>query len=227
MKFAATSDLHGDLPKIEECDALLICGDLSPVMQQRDHEAMTEWMTVVFNDWVNKLPCDKVFLIAGNHDFWMEARREDPTLWNNLSSFVSGKLIVLDNQLYDYNGVKIYGTPECQWISNKWAYMNGDVELKARFEDIPENLDILMTHQPPYACGMGTVYESKWHNEFGSFTLANAIVKKKPKYALCGHVHSGEHKPQIKEGTTYVNVSYKDESYSPAYNIFYFEFEEI
>ena len=223
MKFAATSDLHGDLPKIEECDALLICGDISPVIPQRDHKAMTEWMTVVFNDWVNKLPCDKVFLIAGNHDFWMDARREDPTLWNDLSSFVSGKLIVLDNQSYDYKGISIYGTPECQWISKHWAYMNGDVELKARFDDIPENLDILMTHQAPHAYGMGTSFDSKWRPEFGSFTLAKAILDKKPKYALCGHIHSGEHRPQIKGATTYVNVSYKDENYSPAYNVFYFE----
>ena len=36
MKFVATSDIHGDLPKIPECDAVLICGDISPVLIQRD-----------------------------------------------------------------------------------------------------------------------------------------------------------------------------------------------
>ena len=36
MKFIATSDIHGDLPKIPECDAVLICGDISPVLIQRN-----------------------------------------------------------------------------------------------------------------------------------------------------------------------------------------------
>ena len=68
MKIAAISDLHGNLPIIEQCDALLICGDISPLMIQRNDEAMTRWMQGAFNTWINKLPCDKVFLIAGNHD---------------------------------------------------------------------------------------------------------------------------------------------------------------
>lgn len=223
MKFIATSDIHGDLPKIPECDAVLICGDISPVLIQRNMTSMTDWMTTVFNHWVNGLPCDKVFLIGGNHDFWMEQATKDD--WNQLSSYVAKKLIVLENEQYDYNGITIYGTPECKWISNAWAYMNDNEELTYKYSKIPNNVDILMTHEAPAIGGMNVCYELSPIREFGSFTLADAIISSKPKYTLCGHIHSGEHNPQTINGTTYVNVSYKNEHYSPAYPVFTFEIE--
>ena len=223
MKFIATSDIHGDLPNIPECDAVLICGDISPVLIQRNMIGMTDWMTTVFNHWVNKLPCDKVFLIGGNHDFWMEKATTDD--WNQLSSYVTKKLIVLNNEQYDYNGIIIYGTPECKWISNAWAYMNDIEELVDKYSKIPSNVDILMAHEAPVIGGMNVAHDLQPVREFGSFALADAIISSKPKYALCGHIHSGEHNPKNIAGTTYVNVSYKNEHYSPAYPVFTFEIE--
>lgn len=223
MKFIATSDIHGDLPNIPECDAVLICGDISPVLIQRDIKLMNDWMISVFNHWVNKLPCDKVFLIGGNHDFWMERATEDD--WNQLSSYVNKKLIVLENEQYDYNGITIYGTPECRWISNAWAYMNEIEELVDKYSRIPNGVDILMTHEAPIIGGMNVCYELSPIREFGSIALTDAIISSKPKYALCGHIHSGEHNPKNIAGTTYVNVSYKNENYSPAYPVFTFEIE--
>ena len=58
MKFVATSDIHGDLPRIPVCDAVLICGDISPVLIQRDIKLMNDWMIAVFDYWVNKLDID-------------------------------------------------------------------------------------------------------------------------------------------------------------------------
>lgn len=37
------------------------------------------------------------------------------------------------------------------------------------------------------------------------------------KYALCGHVHSGEHTPQNYNNTIVMNVSLLDEDYKIAY----------
>lgn len=55
-------------------------------------------------------------------------------------------------------------------------------------------------------------------------TLADTIVDKDIKYALCGHVHSGNHKPEPFGGVrNVVNVSIKDENYMATYNAFCFE----
>ena len=101
--------------------------------------------------------------------------------------------------------------------------MNDNEELTYKYSKIPNNVDILMTHEAPAIGGMNVAHDLYPVREFGSFTLADAITNSKPKYALCGHIHSGEHNPQTINGTTYVNVSYKNEHYSPAYLVFTFE----
>ena len=76
MKIAAISDLHGYLPEIEECDVLCICGDITPLEIQRNYLKTEEWITEIFLTWIKKLPCDKVFLVGGNHDFWFSSESE-------------------------------------------------------------------------------------------------------------------------------------------------------
>ena len=48
-------------------------------------------------------------------------------------------------------------------------------------EDIPKDLDILVTHMPPY----GILDE-----EMGSLEILNFVLKSKPKYHLFGHIHA-------------------------------------
>ena len=103
--------------------------------------------------------------------------------------------------------------------------MNDNEELVDKYSKIPSNVDILMAHEAPAIGGMNVAHDLQPAREFGSFALADAIISSKPKYALCGHIHSGEHNPKNIAGTTYVNVSYKNENYSPAYPVFTFEIE--
>ena len=70
MKFGALSDLHGILPEIkEECDIYLICGDITPLKMQRNIPQSKKWLSHEFAQWVKDLPCEKVFMVGGNHDF--------------------------------------------------------------------------------------------------------------------------------------------------------------
>jgi hypothetical protein len=48
-------------------------------------------------------------------------------------------------------------------------------------EDIPKDLDVLVTHMPPY----GILDE-----EMGSLEILNFVLKSKPKYHLFGHIHA-------------------------------------
>ena len=42
MKICAISDIHGYLPKMEECDVVCICGDILPLSIQHNLKASIE-----------------------------------------------------------------------------------------------------------------------------------------------------------------------------------------
>ena len=72
IKIAAISDLHGTLPKIDECDLCLIAGDIIPLDIQNNRTSSIVWLFKTFLPWVNQLPCKEVFMVAGNHDRELE-----------------------------------------------------------------------------------------------------------------------------------------------------------
>ena len=73
MKIVALSDLHGTLPTfVPECDVVVIAGDILPLNIQRKIDESICWLCNDFKDWANKLECQKVVFIAGNHDFVFE-----------------------------------------------------------------------------------------------------------------------------------------------------------
>lgn len=72
MRIGVTSDLHGVLPAVEECDIFLICGDIMPLNIQLNMPKSRLWLQNTFIPWANGLPCKHVVFIAGNHDFWFE-----------------------------------------------------------------------------------------------------------------------------------------------------------
>ena len=73
MKLVVLSDIHGDLPEITtECDVVCICGDIVPLYYQSSFTKSVEWLKTDFKNWCIDLPCEKVIIIAGNHDFVFE-----------------------------------------------------------------------------------------------------------------------------------------------------------
>jgi len=94
--------------------------------------------------------------------------------------------------------------------------------LEEKFSKIDEYYDILLTHDPVFNLGDTDVvlqpkYESQRDFEhIGNKELFNQFIKLydkgiQPKFTLCGHIHSGEHKPMIHWGTIAANVSLMDE----------------
>ena len=77
IKICAISDMHGKLDfNIKPCDILCICGDIVPLNVQTFHDGTFKWLKNTFIPWCNEQPCDKIFLIAGNHD-WMAMKHPD------------------------------------------------------------------------------------------------------------------------------------------------------
>lgn len=214
IKVVATSDLHGYLPVIPECDLLCICGDIVLTSIQ-NHKHFTEsWLLTGFKKWCEEAPCDKVLFIAGNHDIWFNKE----FMTTNFPK--EGKVTYLQDELYTYKGKTIYGTPYCQIFGN-WAFMLPPKELEETYSKIPENLDILMTHDQPRGYGDVLLQEVWWNDgsNIGNKQLATAVLEKQPRYMFVGHLHSTTHQCVKIGETRRYNVSISDEYYNPVYSL--------
>jgi Icc-related predicted phosphoesterase len=234
LRIVAVSDLHGFLPEIiEPADIMLIAGDISPLTIQFNKPEVREWFENEFAEWVESLPVDKVYMVAGNHDAYFEGI--NPINLKYFKDACKSKLIYLENNyvIHNHNGIdyKIFGTPYCHMFGN-WPFMKSDEYMFDKFKDIPEDCDIIISHDPPYAVGQVDMILGKrrWSNEIpasvGNIPLSNRLVDVNFKLLVCGHIHTGDHK--LFKGDLsgqVVNVSIKDENYDPVYEPFYIEID--
>lgn len=177
MKICGISDIHGNLIKdIPECDVLCICGDIVPLDIQRQMDDSIKWFQNEFANWVKNLPCKKVIVVPGNHDFYLENKlKEWKGFVEDYETYTDGKVRFLVDELFNYEGVSFYGTP---WINpilfGKWAFEYSTNEIEDNpFEKIPK-CDILLTHDNP------NHNHSLGHYCFGKY-----------KHHLFGHWHDG------------------------------------
>lgn len=225
VKICAMSDLHGYLPSVEPCDLVLICGDIVPLRIQGRTKDSYKWFSTEFKEWAMNLPCDKVIFIAGNHECTL------PNHYNDYKQlfYNDSKVTYLCHEGYIYKGLdgkeySIFGTPYCKVFGN-WAFMLSDPELEEKYSEIPENLDILITHDAPY--GVSDVLlqkECKWATgeHIGNVPLREAILEKQPKIHVFGHLHSVSKEFNTLGSTKVRNCSIKDEFYNVAYPPTYF-----
>jgi Icc-related predicted phosphoesterase len=239
IKTIVFSDPHGNLPVInEEFDLMLIGGDICPA---HDHYNwfQREWLSTVFVAWVNSLPfkdkASKVVFIGGNHDCYLD---EEPNPNEGYSSIYTdvikpcgGRLVYLQDDEYIFeketeNGeiesLKIYGTPWCK-LFGRWWFMRDNEKLAQLYSNIPEDLDILLTHDAPDIQGCGKITMGPWAGEnAGNKVLAKAIKEKEPKYVFFGHIHSAPHTlTKVYKKDTHIRcVSILDESYYPLFEPF-------
>lgn len=227
MKIAVISDLHGYLPiypgkywdGIEECEVLLICGDILPLNIQTNMPKSKDWLIVDFKLWASDLPVEKVYIVAGNHDFWFE--RNSIEAHSIFSKY--DKVTYLCNEFADHISIqdskvyRIFGTPYCKIFGN-WAFMRNNEFLAQKYNEIPENVDIFISHDAPKVSDLGIIKEGNWSGtDAGNPVLAKYILEKKPKYAFCGHIHSGNHELQEVDGIKFANTSIVNERYDLFY----------
>ena len=231
MKVIALSDLHGNLPLIDEdFDLMVICGDICPVFSH-DYFFQASWIRYDFINWVNKLNFkdddSRVILVAGNHDFFFESNGKNTYLmYEILTKATNGRLIYLHNSDYQYNHIdndgniinyNIFGTPYCKLFGN-WAFMRSNEFLSEAYSKIPYNLDILISHDTPKIGRVGVINKGLYtFEDAGNKILADEILKKAPKYVFCGHIHSGEHNLTKVENINLYNVSLVNENYNLSY----------
>ena len=157
--------------------------------------------------WLESLPhANKVF-IAGNHDWLFQ---KNPTL---ARSMVPKNLVYLEDDMREVAGLKIYGAPWTPFFLN-WAFnLERGHRLREKWNKIPREIDILVTHGPPQG-----VLDLTYHGEHvGCADLADVVQRIKPKLHVFGHIHQSGPNVVVKgvPATTFVNAAVLDEAYGP------------
>lgn len=191
MIIEAISDLHGYYPELPAgADIVIIAGDLTA------NDSPESWKP--FYKWKNELNVDAVFITPGNHD---KACEENG---GNLN--------------FSYENLNFYSSPwslSFQGMNPKCKAFTCPHEkgLEEKFAQIPQDLDILITHTPPY----GILDKCQDGKKIGSKALLKAIERVKPKIHIFGHVHEKGGKNTVYEptGTRCYNVAHVNEMYEP------------
>lgn len=222
------SDLHGSLIPTSEftpCEVMFICGDISPLNIQANDRKMKRWLAGTFKPWCEALPCNKVFFIAGNHD-WVCLRDND---FMRSVFPMDGKVTYLCQDKIAWHSedgkeYKLFGTPYCRQFCN-WAFMEEDEVLEQLYQAIPNDLDILLTHDQPYGYGDIILQNTYWNTgeNLGNKPLLEAVFLRQPRYMFCGHLHASTHDCVEIIKTKRYNVSIKDENYEVVYEPLYLE----
>lgn len=218
MKICCIADMHGNLNfSIEPCDLLVIAGDICPATTFPFLSAMQQanWLGVEFRYWLGGQPCKECVAIAGNHDWiWDQMPASVPKLNANFH--------YLCDEAGELLGLKLYGTPQ-QPIFNHWAFNREPEQLERYYAEIPEGLDILISHCAPFKI-MDKVERENFSKHAGSKELKRRIQAVRPRYVIYGHMH-GCYGVEEKDGITYVNCSLLDESYKMTKEPIYLEIE--
>jgi hypothetical protein len=172
-----------------------------------------------FCEWFSNIKgYNDKFFIAGNHDRLFENNPEEVKGYLKdypMIEYLQDEEAVLyfdgPNGDFPEDNIRIYGSP-WQPAFYGWAFNlpNNGIELAGKWEGIPANTDILVTHGPAYGT-LDTVAGRPW-DALGCSLLAERIEIIKPKIHICGHIHSG-YGYEFKDGTHFFNASVLDEAY--------------
>ena len=98
------------------------------------------------------------------------------------------RLPIQDSSVELY-GLKFYGSPWTPSCGSGWAYNVPREELSAKWDMIPADTDILLTHGPPLGI-MDTTFTKE---KAGSESLLHTVVERvRPRFHIFGHIHEGE-----------------------------------
>ena len=163
MRILHISDTHGyhrRLKNLPEADVIVHSGDIT--MTGGADEA------VDFMEWFCDLPYAHKVFIAGNHDFCLHGGEPDGLDPN--CHYLCNDSVVIE-------GLKFYGIP----LSVETAVSG---TLAASYAAIPDDTDVLITHQPPK-----NILDLSEGYGYGSLELRNVVMRIRPRVHLFGHIH--------------------------------------
>lgn len=154
----------------------------------------------------------KVF-IAGNHDRMFENVPEQAmeivNSYKNIEYLQDDRLDLWDQ---DDQQTVIYGTPwQPEFYSWAFNLPKGGPGLMSKWEAIPKDTDILITHGPPqdHLDVSGPPYNEP---HLGCALLREKVDEQPPKIHVFGHIHGG-YGYKFHNGTHFFNASILNERY--------------
>ena len=185
-----TNDLPGG-------DILIHCGDISSRGYMTEIKNFLEWFDGI------KGYEHKIF-IAGNHDFgFQDNPKECAKLLQDYPT-----VTYLEDSSVIVDGIKIYGSPWQPRFHN-WAFnVNRGWDIAQKWEKIPQDTDILITHGP----SLGILDITNISERVGCEDLYKRVMEINPKVHACGHIHSSYGMKEI-DGMTFINASNLGEDY--------------
>jgi Icc-related predicted phosphoesterase len=227
MRIVCISDTHSlhqmmshELPK---GDILIHAGDCTNIGKQNEVKDFVYWFQ-------NIKGFDSKVFIAGNHDWafqrvnephhkgdydWFHHLMNDENLSQSDVVYLEDTNFTIESSEFS-RPIKIHGSP---WQPNfyDWAFnlpRLGD-EIKSKWDMIPDDTDILITHGPPQEI---RDFVSNWRQgdmNVGCELLRYRIDQIKPLLHVFGHIHGAYGGALINE-TLFVNASTCTERYEPS-----------
>lgn len=190
-----THGLHRQLANLPAADIIIHSGDFTM--------AGTQDEVFDFINWFCDLPYRYKIFIAGNHDM---------CLFGNELSGLDNNCYYLCNSGICIEGINIYGVPMFMEDIMSDTYQKS-------INSIPQDTDILITHQPPYR-----ILDYDDNRYYGDKALLQRVKEVKPKYHLFGHIHNANG-IERREDTTFSNGSLVNAGYELTSDPVKFEIE--
>jgi Icc-related predicted phosphoesterase len=206
LKVDCISDLHGYYPELSGGDLLIVAGDLTARDEPDQHAN--------FGIWLKKQQYRKKIVIAGNHDRYLEKNVQ-----RGITIEMPGMgCTYLCDSGTEFEGIKIWGSPwsaQFPGINPKCCAFTvnfgSDTEtlLNDHWEMIPADIDILITHTPPY-----DILDECESGHVGSKSLRDhSLGRIKPQLHIFGHIHECGGKVFDSTLIKFVNASVVNERY--------------
>jgi len=199
MRLVVTSDthsLHDSIGGLPDGDVLVHAGDFM-------NSGYDVQDILSFNRWLGDQPFRHRVVCAGNHDRYFEAAPQHARALLTNAIYLENAGVSLDN-------LSFWGSPYTPEFLN-WAFMYPRGSSSRYWDLIPENLDVLITHGPPFGI-LDQTAPGKAH--LGCEELRGAIERKRPRIHVFGHIH-GSAGTFENEATRFINAAYLNELYKP------------
>ena len=224
MKLVIISDTHNlhdelDLPV---GDVLIHCGDYSYSGQDNEVISFLTWM---------QEQTKKYRLVIGGHGNHELGPYEDREHFNELKTVFAPDVIWPHMRVFTdpVTSLNFFFSPYVTTINGRWAFEASSSEYQEIVKRIPDYVDILISHGPPYNILDTFVRHSiDWDSQqndyahstrefkIGSKVLAERIKEIEPKLVCFGHCHENGGQTVKIGGTIYVNGAVLNENYEIA-----------
>ncbi|MDX1458729.1 MAG: metallophosphatase domain-containing protein [Marinobacter sp.] len=200
MRLVCISDTHSmhRQVKVPDGDILIHAGDCLGVGTLAELEDLDAWFS--------EQPHRHKVLIAGNHDWCLQ---DEPA---EAEALIRNAIYLRDSGT-EIEGMKFWGSP---WtpVFFDWAFnLARGPAIAERWEQIPADTDILITHGPPAGI-LDQVITDGHSQSVGCDDLTRELERLRLKMHVFGHIHESHGQRRLND-CLFVNASTCNNSFRP------------